>query len=255
MDNDKGNGTFICGQCGAGDGIEFLKRLNDWDFHTAASEVDKIVGGVRMEPQPAQLDPQQAKDRMRDMWRKSVPIVEGSLAWKYLRGRNVLPGRIPESLRFMENCPAPGGQRLPAMLALIEGPDGIAQSIHRTFLGPDGKANMTTPRALMPGKLCDGASVRLYPHKERLGIAEGIETAIAAAKRFQMPVWAAINANMLARWVPPAGVSEVVVFGDCDQKFGGQAAAYALAHRLAVKGVEVTVSIPEAVGMDWADVA
>ena len=254
FDNQQGNGTFICGQCGAGDGFEFIKRMNGWSFQEAASEVDKIVGVVRPEPTPKSATPEQIRERLIKLWKASVPITEGSLPWQYLKGRNVLPGRMPTSLRFVERCPVPGGSFAPAMIALVEGPDGVAQSLHRTFLGPNGKADMSNPRALMQGELCDGAAVRLYPlHGERLGIAEGIETAIAAAKRFRMPVWAAINANMLARWVPPAGVSEVVVFGDCDQKFGGQAAAYALAHKLAVKGLSVTVSIPEVIGMDWAD--
>lgn len=255
-DNDKGAGTFICSQCGAGDGFEFLKRLHGWSFKDAAAEIDKIVGGVRPEPAKRALSSEDAANMLRRLWKASEAITEGSLAWAYLAGRNVLPGRIPSCLRFAAQCPVPGGAQTPAMLALVEAPDGTAVTIHRTFLGPNGKADIATPRALMPGELCDGAAVRLYPvHGERLGIAEGIETAIAAAKRFQMPVWAAINANMLARWVPPAGVTDVVVFGDCDQKYGGQAAAYTLAHRLAVKGYTVRVSIPDEIGADWADVA
>jgi putative DNA primase/helicase len=50
-------------------------------------------------------------------------------------------------------------------------------------------------------------------------------------------------------------VTEVVIFGDNDPMFGGAAAAYALAHRLAVTNrIKVEVKIPDLVGMDWADV-
>ena len=78
--------------------------------------------------------------------------------------------------------------------------------------------------------------------------------ALAATKRFGIPTWAAINATMLAKWRPPEGVKRVTIFGDNDEKFGGAAAAYALAHRLKARmGLDVEVRIPTTVGLDWAD--
>ena len=55
-----------------------------------------------------------------------------------------------------------------------------------------------------------------------LGIAEGVETALAASIMFNVPVWAALNANRLKVWEPAEGVSEVVVFGDNDINSVGQ---------------------------------
>ena len=144
------------------------------------------------------------------------------------------------------------------MIAMVSTADGKPANIHRTFLRPDGsgKADMSEPRAMMPGRIPDGAAIRLANiHGERLGIAEGIETALAATLKFNIPTWAAINSTILAKWWPPAGVKEVVIFGDNDPLFGGQAAALALAHRLAVKGFAVDVRIPPEVGRDWADAA
>lgn len=106
----------------------------------------------------------------------------------------------------------------------------------------------------MPGKVPDGSAIRLCPPAERLGIAEGIETALAAARLFNMPVWAATNATMLAKWQPPDCAREIIVFGDADPAFGGQAAAYSLAHRLAVRDRTVRVELPPQIGTDWADV-
>ncbi|MEN9924033.1 MAG: hypothetical protein RL268_159 [Pseudomonadota bacterium] len=254
-DNSEGKGSFICSQCGAGDGFEFLKRLKGWDFKTAAREVDKVIGHVRAEPVRRPMDENARRERMNRMWADATELVPGDMAATYLAGRSVLPGEVPSCLRFHAACDAPDGKRYPAMLALVHGPDGHPATIHRTFLGPNGKAAIDTPRALMPGEVPEGSAVRLYPvHGERLGIAEGIETAIAAAKRFRVPVWAALNATMLAKWQPPAGVTSVVVFGDNDPAFGGQAAAYALAHRLAARlRLSVEVMIPQATGRDWAD--
>jgi putative DNA primase/helicase len=144
------------------------------------------------------------------------------------------------------------------MVAMVVGPDGKPVSMHRTFLKPDGsgKAEMAAPRKLMPGELPEGACVRLcdYVPGGPLGIAEGIETAMSASALYEMPVWAAINSEILKKWTPPEGCEEVAVFGDNDAKFGGQAAAWALAHRLAVKGIRVTVHIPPIEGDDWNDV-
>jgi putative DNA primase/helicase len=96
--------------------------------------------------------------------------------------------------------------------------------------------------------------VRLAEHGATLGIAEGIETALSATALFGIPCWSAINANGLAKWSPPTGVEEVVIFGDNDPKFGGQAAAFSLAHRLACRGPAIRVEIPPTVGDDWNDV-
>ena len=255
-DNSEGKGSFICSQCGAGDGFEFLKRLKGWDFRTAAREVDKVIGNIRSEPVKPKMDDARQVEMLKRLWLDSAQLQAGDMGGRYLESRGVLPGRIPTCLRFHPSCPVPyNGGSLPAMLALVQRPDGEGINLHRTFLGPDGKAAIDTPRAMMPGEIPEGSAVRLYPvHGDKLGIAEGIETAIAAAKRFNMPVWAALNSTMLAKWQPPAGVTAVVVFGDNDPKYGGQASAYALAHRLAVRfKIETEVSIPSTTGKDWAD--
>ncbi|MDV7403125.1 toprim domain-containing protein, partial [Arthrospira platensis SPKY1] len=85
-----------------------------------------------------------------------------------------------------------------------------------------------------------------------LGIAEGIETAFAAAELFEVPVWSCISANGIESFEPPEGVKQVILFADHDANFAGQAAAYRAAHRLSLKGYEVEVVVPPKVG-DWLD--
>ena len=55
-------------------------------------------------------------------------------------------------------------------------------------------------------------------------------------------------------FIPPGEVKRLVIFSDNDASFTGQAAAYKLANRLAVAGMEVEVRMPSEVGKDWADV-
>mgnify|MGYP002713339556 CR=1 FL=1 len=69
-----------------------------------------------------------------------------------------------------------------------------------------------------------------------------------------MPVWAAGGADMLLSWEPPNGAKEIVVLGDNDPNFAGQAASFALAHRLAMRpDLNVRHEQPDVPG-DWNDV-
>src|SRR3546814_5800085 len=63
------------------------------------------------------------------------------------------------------------------------------------------------------------------------------------------------SADGLKAYTPPAIVKRLRIFGDNDPKYGGQAAAYALAHRMSVRldCVECSVEIPNQTGTDWAD--
>lgn len=254
-DNKDGRGTFYCSQCGAGNGFDLLMRLNGWDFITTAKRVDEIVGNVEPETAKPKMDDAKRVELLNRLWTSSTKLAYGDPVFAYLGRRGVLPKSVPSSLRYCPSCPCPDGEKRPALIALVQGADGNAVNIHRTFLGPNGKADMPDPRAMMPGALPEGSAVRLaHLHGERLGIAEGIETALAASLKCSVPVWSAINATMLAKWTPPEGVREVVIFGDNDANFAGQAAAYALAARLAGRlKLAVQVMIPDAVGTDWAD--
>lgn len=257
FDDKDGIGTYYCSACGAGTGMQLLQRLNGWDFRTAASEVDKIVGNVNAEkPKPA-LDEAKRTGLLRALWGAGLAVSEGDPAAIYLASRRLPLPQNRQCLRYVERARAPeycGDGIHPAIVAMISDVDGKPATLHRTFLGPDGKADIQEPRATMPGTIPDGAAIRLSAHGDRLGIAEGIETAIAASVLFQIPVWAAINSTMLSKWRAPESVREVVVFGDSDTKFGGQAAAYAVAHRHACRaGIRVRVEIPDRAGSDWAD--
>lgn len=258
FDDSEGRGTYICSQCGAGDGMKLAIEYTGKPFREVAAMIDGIVGNVRAETPPPQMTEDQIRDRLRDTWKATEAVTPGDLVHKYLATRGVDELIYPEALRFAPSLRDGEGGTRPAMVAMVgvHGEDKFC-SMHRTFLKPDGtgKAEMAAPRKLMPGPLPDGACVMLSEYTGGpLGIAEGIETAMSASALYEMPVWSAINSTILAKWLPPEGCEEVAVFGDNDPKYGGQAAAWALAHKLAVKGLHVTVHIPENTGTDWNDV-
>jgi phage/plasmid primase-like uncharacterized protein len=142
--------------------------------------------------------------------------------------------------------------KYPAMLApVMRGPKFL--TYHVTYLHGGKKVAHDPARKILPGPSTVGASVPLYSAGPVLGVAEGIETAIAAKMLTGIPTWAALNAGNMAKWNCPPGVEHVVIFGDNDENYAGQAAAYTLAHRLKCSGLIVEIRFPEIVG-DWNDV-
>jgi putative DNA primase/helicase len=106
---------------------------------------------------------------------------------------------------------------------------------------------------MTPIRSSTGSAVRLLPHTTTLGIAEGIETALSAYQLFNVPTWAALDANSLKSVVLPGGLKELYIFGDNDSNYVGQEATYALARRASLAGLVVTTYTPTEVDTDWND--
>jgi hypothetical protein len=111
-----------------------------------------------------------------------------------------------------------------------------------------------------PGHRLVGGAIRLFAPGPLLGVAEGIETALAVHVRTGMPVWSAVSANLLERLEPPAKTSLVVIWADRDRSGTGAAAALLLRERSLGPGILVAVHLPPgpippgAKGVDWVDV-
>ena len=252
--DDKGRGTWYCSHDGAGDGISLLQKLKGWDFKETARQIEAIVGVVQMAPARREFTDEQKSERLKRAWRESKPVTKGDPVWTYLVNRAGIKS-IPKSLRFHPNLFYDKQHSFPAMLALVTMPDGTPTNLHRTWLdGKGGKAPIEDNKKVMAGPI-KTAAVRLAPVGPHLGIAEGIETALAASTLFDLPVWASISANGILQWEVPEGVREVTVFADNDASYTGQDAAYGLARRLTASGMKVEVLVPAKVGTDWADVA
>ena len=258
FDDKDGRGTWFCSQCGSGDGFTLLKNLHGWPFDKAAKEIDAILGTVPAGPVKTQRTEESKLQALRKVWGESSAVRRGDPVWLYLKARTGIE-EIPADLRYhpalrYRNEEGKDLGAFPAMLARLRDPVGEGVSIHRTYLTDAGiKAPVSPAKKIMPGKPLNRAAVRLSDIAPCLGIAEGIETALAASIRFGVPTWAATTAQLLQDWVPPAGVERVLIAGDNDASYTGQAAAFALAHRLVREGFAVEVRIPGEAGKDWAD--
>lgn len=256
FDDKDGRGTWFCNQCGNGDGYTMLQRFKGWGFREAVQQVEQVVGVADCREVKSTTDEARKMAAIKRIWTEAEPVSKGDPAWLYLN-RRVGIDLIPANLRFHPALKYSEGEFVdyfPAIVAAVSDQMGHGVGVHRIYLTNDGyKAPVENAKKLMAGKPLNGSAVRLGRANEVLGIAEGIETALAASMRFGITTWAAISAGLLEQWTPPENVRHVVVFGDNDESYTGQAAAYVLAKRMKAKGISVEVRIPDMAGKDWAD--
>lgn len=261
--NRNGNGSFFCA-CSRGekDGFDLLKCKMGWDYKTAATEVEKIVGEVNTAAPKQERSPEDIIRDLREM--KDSLTDAGEIVRAYLRGRgiNTVPSTLQQGMSNYKIGRGPGG-KLPCMVAPVRTPHGRVISYHITYLDREGrKAALDKVKFVMkhfPGEEWKGAAIRLMDVGEdgTLGVAEGIETALSAFELFGIPTWSTGSAYGMETFDIPHKmrdrIKRVVIFGDNDPKFAGQRAAYMLAHRIAVgrNPLPAEVCIPKL--KDWND--
>lgn len=153
----------------------------------------------------------------------------------------------------------------PCMVAKVQGPRGQLLGLHRTWVSDGRKAPVSTPRlSLSAGSTMVGGCVRLMGASATVAVGEGIETSLAFAHLRGIPAWSALSAAMLKRVELPQRIRRVHVIVDLDRSGTGQAAADALARRMA-RSRRASLEWPTAVtryatglarpaeSIDWAD--
>jgi len=186
------------------------------------------------------------------LWDRSRPLT-GTLAETYLRRRSL--AYLSPALRFNARTPLgrDGGTMFrPAIVAAIHDA-GRFVAVQRTFLDlnePRRARDLESPR-LMLGRPRRGAVV-LAPASDRLGLAEGIETAMSAMALFEVPVWATLGNERFDRIAIPASVGHLTLFPDNDP--GGEIGAAAALHAYATPGRTIETIWPPERFNDWNDV-
>ena len=238
--NHEDTGAYICNQCGAGSAIDLLMALRNVDFRGAAEIVREQLPGSRIEPPTAKPRTNDAKAD----WARGHKLTGHDSVCAYLAGRGLEPNPWPSQLRFAPRArhwDAAGVETVHcAMLANFVAPDGSSSLVHVTWITEGGeKAPVTPVRKFRPGSVPRGGAVRLSPSAPVMGVAEGIETALAAAQLNDMPVWSTLTAGGLINWQPPSTASRIVVFGDNDKSLTGQAAALKASNHLQLASIRL----------------
>jgi putative DNA primase/helicase len=222
FDDKNGRGTFYC-QCGPGDGFDLLMRLNNWTFPEVASRVEEFLTGTGQtlgsQKSKTKKDPTLASNKIL-AGIKSVS--EGDEVSRYLNSRGLC--NIPETIMFHPNLyESETGKTCAGMVAKIQNTSGEVISLHRTFLKDGMKAPVDSPRkVLTPIGTLNGGAVRLYPATSLVGLAEGIETSIAAREMFGVPIWAVLSTNGMKTFEPPEGIKSILILSDNDRILQGR---------------------------------
>jgi hypothetical protein len=187
----------------------------------------------------------------RKLWAEAVPLADTVVA-AYLHGRGLV-GPYPASLRFLPACwHTPTAQTHPAMIAAVtRWPVGDVVAVHRTYLKPDGSGKIDHLQARMMLGDATGGAVRLAPATGRLGIAEGIETALSVQQETGLPMWACLSTSGLQNVMVPNTVREVVICADHDAP--GLKAARIAAERLHRLNKIAKITAPPQAGADFND--
>lgn len=222
------DGHFHCFGCGAhGTAIDFVMRLRGLDFPAAVRWL------LDMQEQPPQMksrnvnrrSPREAEAdtaaRVRAILAGCGPVVEGTAAWLYLWSRGLKPTHalLAHPALYCHEIRGP----LPALVAPLVGDTGDTTAVQRIWVKnsveydgsnpqADARAALNTRKKTL-GVMGNGA-VRLAAAGPVLGLAEGVETSLAASQLYRVPVWATCGAARLGHVAIPDTVRSVMIFGD-----------------------------------------
>lgn len=280
FDDKDRRGTWICSQaCNdgrkAGDGMTLVQKFNNWSFVETLNAFAGYLGfegravDRKAPPAPVQrpvevaVVTQRVKDLLSTM---TAPDMVGDVV-TYLTGRNVWP--LPEpcglyahvGLEYRRQSVSKSWVSegvFPCIVAPVKDVHGETVTAHVTYLEAGDKlVRIDSDGVVQPARKIlspltgrVGCAVRLMPHGDVLGVAEGIETALSAHRIHGLPVWSCLNTALLAKFVPPPGVRRVVIFADKD--VAGLEAAIELKAQLDGR---CNVDIEVAPKGDWNDIA
>ena len=244
-----GGTRFHCFGCGAtGDVLDFVQLLHRVSLRQAA---EMLSGGSLPTVAAPRLERTGNKTTVRaalSIWRNSSPI-GGTPAEAYLR-RRVISIALPDCLRFarvrLPKSLDETGRRgtVPALIALVAGPDDSPCGIQRIYLKGDGtKADLPNGKVKFSLGHVKGGAVRLTPGAVSGMIISGsVEDGLSLMELEGRAVWATCGEENLAGVMLPDAVSSLVIGADGDEP--GRKLAAKASRAYLEQGREVRIIYP-----------
>jgi phage/plasmid primase-like uncharacterized protein len=261
------------------DGFELLAWYFDVPVREAFLMVSEVLGGNSVVMQAPVVPVEQKKgdyNSVIKLWNAASPYVQAigskglNAARLYFQSRGLREDFLKnKAIRYVDNLiyekNADGTfTRFCGFVCSVRNAKGELETLHKYFLTEDGKkAPVANPRKLMgvskSGNI-SGSFINLFEVGEIIGVAEGLETALAAYQLTQVPTLPVLNTNGMEKFVVPNGVKTVVIFADKDVSEAGQKASNSLRKRLMADGVNAIRVMPKesipinTKSIDWNDV-
>ncbi|HFS6188624.1 TPA: DUF927 domain-containing protein [Escherichia coli] len=251
LDDLDGRGTWICSQCGNGDGLDLVKLVTGYSVRKAAQEVAQVLNVPDVQELP--VKPARKKAPKRDMGLTVAALMKESHTGEsaYLTGKGFAgyPASLTGSVQHISGKDFPAGSLL---LPLTTNTGAVTGA---QLIAPTGE------KSILPGSTMKGAFVSLSPLPSeppvQVVITEGYATALTVSQLTAGCVVAAISAGNLpnvaqslrARW-PEV---KIIIAGDNDFQDGGENPGRAFAER-AAKAVGGWMTLPPGeIKADWND--
>ncbi len=202
---------------------------------------------------------ERVRRRLREVWESSVPLASDLArpVRQYLevRGLREVLASPPAALRahprlaYFDTAARRELGAWPALLALFCDRSGAPLTIHATYVRADGsgKAPVGAPKKILGSPTrgaTRGGAIRLHDLENgRLGIAEGIESALSLHLIRRIPVLASYCADNLAAVRLPPALTELEIGVDIDASGTGERVARALASRILAERPRVRVRL------------
>lgn len=211
-----------------------------------------------------QMHEADTREAAQAIWDAAEPM-PGTLAETYLHNRGITYCDA-SVFRFERYLKHPTGGRFQSLICRVDDLSGDLTAVWRVYLTTDGhKADLQNPKlGLGPA---GGGAVRIGGIGKKLGLAEGVESALGAwnliGRRY--PVWSCLSTSGLTGIELPLGVEHVCIFMDGDRAMkkqgneyvpavpAGRKAALALRERLLAEGVSVSLAAEPGPGQDYND--
>lgn len=241
------HGNAVCWICVCGNGgiLDLVMQVRGLSFPDAAAAIDKLIG------RRYKADKKPVCSKLQTFQQKydSLDPIRGSMAEEYLNSRGIY--EMPRhSVRFSRHeYDREYDRDFCAMYSVISDEANRPCYIHKTYLDGGRKAGVEKNKKLATINASYGSvAIKLCDYDSTLGIAEGIETAQAAAQIYKMPVWATANTAFMKRFKAPVGVEYLIIFADNDCHGAGLAAAFECGHKNVLSNNDV-----KKVSIRWTD--
>lgn len=239
-----GKRIFNCRGAKGGDVIGMVMHLDGVDFLTACEQLtgeppprgkgkalsaeevaerdrrrQASVQKAEAQRAEAEMDEAEKLAAAKKIWTSTVPIA-GTVAERYLIGRGIPapPMGWPDMLRFHRSLRHPVGLSFPALVCRVDDLAGSGCAVWRVFLNPETANKADVENAKLGLGPAGGGAVRIGGVGPKIGVAEGVETALAAwtLEHYRFPIWSALSTSGMTGLEVPLAVERVCIYPDGD---------------------------------------